>query len=183
MRTRPEVPRPDAQIYFINFSTAKRGGVLHAFSGFTCSVSQLQVESRGSVAIRSREAREAPSIRYNYLATENDRRVMVDGLKIVRQICNTAPLKSYVTAEEYPGSKVRSDDEWLDFVRQAGETVFHPTSTCSMGSVVDDKLRVRRIGGLRVVDASVMPTVPSGNINASVIAVAEKAADLIKAES
>ena len=183
VRTRPEVPRPDAQIYFINFSTAKRGGVLHAFSGFTCSVSQLQVESRGSVAIRSDQPQEPPAIRYNYLATENDRRVMVDGLKIVRQICNTAPLKSYVTAEEYPGSKVRSDDEWLDFVRQAGETVFHPTSTCSMGSVVDDKLRVRRIGGLRVVDASVMPTVPSGNINASVIAVAEKAADLIKAES
>jgi len=183
VRTRPEVPRPDAQIYFINFSTAKRGGVLHAFSGFTCSVSQLQVESRGSVAIRSDQPQEPPAIRYNYLATENDRRVMVDGLKIVRQICNTAPLKNYVTAEEYPGSKVRSDDEWLDFVRQAGETVFHPTSTCSMGSVVDDKLRVRRIGGLRVVDASVMPTVPSGNINASVIAVAEKAADLIKAES
>jgi len=183
VRTRPEVPRPDAQIYFINFSTARRGGVLHAFSGFTCSVSQLQVESRGSVAIRSDQPQEPPVIRYNYLATENDRRVMVDGLKIVRQICNTAPLKNYVTAEEYPGSKVRSDDEWLDFVRQAGETVFHPTSTCSMGSVVDDKLRVRRIGGLRVVDASVMPTVPSGNINASVIAVAEKAADLIKAES
>jgi choline dehydrogenase len=183
VRTRPEVPRPDAQIYFINFSTAKRGGVLHAFSGFTCSVSQMQVESRGAVAIRSANPQEPPAIRYNYLATENDRRVMVDGMKIVRRICNTAPLKNYVTAEEYPGAKVRTDDEWLDFVRQAGETVFHPTSTCSMGSVVDEKLRVKGIGGLRVVDASVMPSVPSGNINASVIAVAEKAADLIKAES
>jgi len=183
VRTRPEVPRPDAQIYFINFSTARRGGVLHAFSGFTCSVSQLQVESRGSVAIRSANAHEPPAIRYNYLATENDRRVMVDGLKIVRQICNTAPLKNYVTGEEFPGPNVRTDDEWLDFVRQSGETVFHPTSTCSMGSVVDDKLRVKGVGCLRVVDASVMPAVPSGNINASVIAVAEKAADLIKAES
>ena len=183
VRTRPDVPRPDAQIYFINFSTAKRGGVLHAFSGFTCSVSQLQVESRGSVAIRSTDPQEPPAIRYNYLATENDRRVMVDGLKIVRRICNTPPLKDYVIAEEYPGPKVRSDEEWVDFVRQAGETVFHPTSTCSMGSVVDRNLKVKGIGGLRVVDASVMPSVPSGNINASVIAVAEKAADHIKAES
>jgi len=180
VRTRPEVKRPDAQIYFINFSTAKRGGVLHAFSGFTCSVSQLQVESRGSVAIRSRDAREAPSIRYNYLATENDRRVMVDGLKFVRRICTTPPLSSYVIGEEYPGAKTKSDDELLDFVRQAGETVFHPTSTCSMGAVVDDRLRVKGLGGLRVVDASVMPSVPSGNINAAVIAVAEKAADLVK---
>jgi len=182
VRTRAELRQPDAQIYFINFSTAKRGGVLHAFSGFTCSLSQLQVESRGSVAIRSRDANEAPSIRYNYLATENDRRVMVDGLKVVRRICNTAPLAGYVTAEEYPGAKIQTDDELLDFVRGAGETVFHPTSTCSMGKVVDEKLKVKGVGGLRVVDASVMPSVPSGNINASVIAVAEKAADLIREE-
>src|SRR3954471_14640454 len=180
VRTRPEVKRPDAQIYFINFSTAKRGGVLHAFSGFTCSVSQLQVESRGSVSIRSANPQEPPAIRYNYLATENDRRVMVDGLKLVRHICSTPPLSGYVVGEEYPGARVRSDDELLDFVRQAGETVFHPTSTCSIGQVVDEKLKVKGVGGLRVVDASVMPSVPSGNINASVIAVAEKAADLIK---
>ncbi len=183
VRTRPHLTRPDAQIYFINFSTAKRGGVLHAFSGFTCSVSQLQVESRGSVSIRSREATEAPSIRYNYLATENDRRVMVDGLKVVRRICGTAPLANYVTAEEYPGPKVQSDDEWLDVVRGSGETVFHPTSTCSMGAVVDANLRVKGVGGLRVVDASVMPAVPSGNINAAVIAVAEKASDVIRLAS
>src|SRR3954466_3529136 len=180
VRTVPDGQRPAGQIYFINFSTAKRGGVLHAFSGFTCSVSQLQVESRGSVAIRSTNAQEPPAIRYNYLATENDRRVMVDGLKVVRRICNAPPLSGYVVGEEYPGPKVQSDDELLDFVRQAGETVFHPTSTCSIGQVVDEKLKVKGVGGLRVVDASVMPSVPSGNINASVIAVAEKAADLIK---
>jgi choline dehydrogenase len=180
VRTRPQVKRPDAQIYFINFSTAKRGGVLHAFSGFTCSVSQLQVESRGSVAIRSTNPQEPPAIRYNYLATENDRRVMVDGLKVVRRICNAPPLSGYVVGEEFPGAKVKTDEELLDFVRRAGETVFHPASTCSMGKVVDEKLRVKGVGGLRVVDASVMPSVPSGNINASVIAVAEKAADLVK---
>ena len=157
--------------------------MLHAFSGFTCSVSQLQVESRGSVAIRSREPREAPAIRYNYLATENDRRVMVDGLKIVRRIVNTKPLSDYASAEELPGPKVQSDEEWLAFVREYGETVFHPTSTCSIGPVLDHRLRVKGIGGLRVVDASVMPAVPSGNINAAVIAIAEKGADIVKQDA
>jgi choline dehydrogenase len=180
VRTRAEAKTPDAQIYFINFSTAKRGGVLHTFSGFTCSVSQLQVESRGSVAIRSRDPREAPAIRYNYLATEQDRRVMVDGLKTVRRIVRAKPLSDYVASEELPGTKVQTDDEWLAFVREYGETVFHPTSTCSIGPVVDPALRVRGVERLRVVDASVMPAVPSGNINAAVIAVAEKGADLIK---
>jgi choline dehydrogenase len=183
VRTRPELSRPDAQIYFINFSTAKRGGVLHPFSGFSLSLSQLQVESRGSVELRSRDAREAPAIRYNYLATESDRRVMVDGLKLVRRIAGTPPLRDYVTAEEYPGARVQSDDEWLAFVREAGETVFHPTSTCSIGRVVDNNLRVMGVGNLRVIDASVMPSVPSGNINAAVIALAEKGADLVRQDA
>jgi choline dehydrogenase len=183
VRTRPALRRPDAQIYFINFSTARRGGVLHAFSGFTCSVSQLQVESRGTVAIRSRDPREAPAIRYNYLGTENDRRVMVDGLKLVRRIVNAKPLADYVSAEELPGPKVQADDEWLAFVREYGETVFHPTSTCSIGTVVDPSLQVLGVERLRVVDASVMPAVPSGNINAAVIAVAEKGADLLKRDA
>src|SRR5262249_24908730 len=110
VRTRPQVTRPDVQIYFINFSTAKRGGVLHPFSGFTCSVSQLQVESRGSVAIRTPDAAEPPAICYNYLATENDRRVMVEGVKLVRRIVNTPPLSDYVSAEELPGTRVQRDD-------------------------------------------------------------------------
>jgi len=182
-RTRPARTRPDVQLYFINFSTAKRGGVLHAFSGFTCSVSQLRVESRGNVMIRSADPAEPPAIRYIYLATENDRRVMVDGVKLARRIVNTPPLRDYVSAEELPGATMQSDEELLAFVREYGETVFHPTSTCSMGSVVDERLRVKGIGGLRVIDASVMPAVPSGNINAAVIAVAEKAADLVKQDA
>lgn len=185
VRTRPDIPRPDAQIYFINFSTAKRGGLLHPFSGFTLSMSQTQVESRGSVQIASPDPRTAPAIRYNYLATANDRRVMVDGLKLIRRIAATPPLHDYVAAEEFPGPRVQSDEDWLAFCREAGDTVFHPTSTCRMGTdaraVVDPQLRVRGLESLRVVDASVMPAVPSGNINATVIAVAEKAADLIGA--
>jgi choline dehydrogenase len=183
VRTRPELKRPDAQIYFINFSTAKRGGTLHPWSGFTISVSQLQVESRGSVRIASADPRAAPAIRYNYLATENDRRVMVEGLKLIRRIAATAPMSGYIVKEEFPGTGVRTDEDLLAVVRQSGETVFHPTSTCRMGtderSVVDSHLRVRGLAGLRVVDASVMPAVVSGNTNAAVIAIAEKAADLI----
>jgi choline dehydrogenase len=187
VRTRPEVPRPDAQIYFINFSTARRGGHLHPFSGFTLSVSQTQVESRGSVRIAAPDPRTPPSIRYNYLATERDRRIMVDGLKFARRIARTAPMSGYVVAEEFPGPRVQSDEDWLAFCREAGDTVFHPTSTCRMGTdaraVVDPRLRVRGVEGLRVVDASVMPAVPSGNINAAVIAVAEKASDLLLADA
>ncbi len=182
-RTRPELARPDAQIYFINFSTDRRGGTLHSFSGFTLSVSQLQVESRGSVAIASADPRAAPAIRYNYLATERDRRVMVEGLKLIRRIAAAPPLSGYIESEHVPGPSVQSDADWLAFCRDTGVTVFHPTSTCRMGTVVDDKLDVKGIASLKVVDASVMPSVSSGNINAAVIAIAEKAADLIKADT
>ena len=179
-RVRPQAKRPDAQIYFINFSAMKRGGMLHPHSGFTCGMSQTQVESRGSVHIRSADPASPPAIRYNYLATEGDRQVMVEGLKLVRRICATAPLREYVTGEFLPGAQVRTDEDWLAYCREMGETVFHPTSTCRLGVVVDDELKVKGVEALRVVDASVMPSVPSGNINAAVIAIAEKAADLVK---
>jgi choline dehydrogenase len=180
VRTRPELARPDAQIYFINFSAAQRGGILHAHSGFTSAVSQLQVESRGSTHIRSADPEAPPAIRYNYLATENDRRVLVEGLKLIRRICATPPMRDYVEGEFMPGENVVTDDDWLAYCRERGETVFHPTSTCRIGAVVDEALRVKGLQALRVIDASVMPAVPSGNINAAVIAVAEKAADLIR---
>jgi choline dehydrogenase len=183
VRTRETLKRPDAQIYFINFSMARRGGVLHGHSGFTCSVSQLQVESRGSVRIKSSDPKAAPAIRYNYLATDNDRRVMIDGLKLVRRLVNTPPMRNYVVDEFLPGERVQTEEDWLAFCREVGDTVFHPTSTCAIGKVVDEALRVKGIAGLRVIDASVMPSVPSGNINAAVIAVAEKGADLVKAQA
>jgi choline dehydrogenase len=112
---------------------------------------------------------------------------MVDGLKLIRRIAATAPLHDYVANEEFPGARVQSDAELLAFCREAGDTVFHPTSTCRMGAdaraVVDVRLRVQGVEQLRVVDASVMPAVPSGNINATVLAVAEKAADIVRASS
>ena len=186
-RTRPELARPDAQIYFINFSTAKRGGVLHPFSGFTVSLSQLQAESRGWVRIHSADPVAPPAIHYNYLSTENERRSMVEGLKLVRRLANTAPLAGYVAEEVQPGPKVQSDADWLAYGREHGDTVFHPTSSCRMGedarAVVDARLRVRGLEALRVIDASVMPAVVSGNTNAAVFALAEKGADLVRADA
>lgn len=109
--------------------------------------------------------------------------MMVDGLKLLRRIVNTAPFGGYVAAEEYPGPRISTDEDWLAFCRESGETVFHPTSTCRMGtdadSVVDPDLRVRGLSGLRVIDASIMPAVVSGNTNAATIAIAEKGADLV----
>jgi choline dehydrogenase len=187
VRTRPELARPDAQIYFINFSTAKRGGVLHPFSGFTVSLSQLQAESRGWVRIRSADPKAPPAIHYNYLAAESERRMMVDGLKFVRRLANTPPLAGYVAEEFQPGARVQSDADWLAYCRENGDTVFHPTSTCRMGvdasAVVDARLRVRGLQALRVIDASVMPAVVSGNTNAAVLALAEKGADLVRADA
>ncbi|MGB7183274.1 MAG: choline dehydrogenase [Burkholderiaceae bacterium] len=183
IRTQPELSRPDAQLYFINFSATRMGEGLDKFSGFTCSVSQLQVESRGSCHLRSADPLAPPAIQYNYLATEADRQVMINGLKAIRKITATPPFSNYIARERTPGVAVQTDEQWLQYCRDAGSTVYHPTSTCRMGtdnqSVVDPTLRVRGVNGLRVVDASVMPSVVSGNTNAAVIAIAEKSADII----
>jgi choline dehydrogenase len=111
--------------------------------------------------------------------------MMVEGLKFARRLVNTRPMRELVAGEFLPGERVQTDEDWLDFCREAGDTVFHPTSTCRMGddaaAVVDSRLRVRGLAGLRVIDASVMPSVVSGNTNAAVIALAEKGADLVRA--
>jgi choline dehydrogenase len=182
-RTRPELTRPDAQLYFINFSTDKMGTGLHPFSAFTVSMSPLIPESRGFVRIRSRDPREAPAIQYNFMSTENDRRTVVNGLKMVDRVVNGQAMKPYVLSAHSPNPRPQTDEEWLAHARQVGGTVYHPSSTCRMGqdatAVVDERLRVRGIAGLRVVDASIMPNVVAGNSNAAVIMIAEKAADLI----
>jgi choline dehydrogenase len=182
-KTSPRLATPDIQIHFIPFSTDKMGEKLHAFSGFTASVCQLRPESRGSLRIRSTDPTAPPEIRINYLATETDRRAFIDGIRILRNILAAPALKPYVVDEVYPGAKVTSDEDVLDFCRNTGSTVYHPTSTCRMGNdplaVVDQRLKVRGIEGLRVVDASVMPDLMSGNTNAPTIMIAEKASDMI----
>jgi choline dehydrogenase len=177
------VSRPDVQLYLINFSTDKMGTTLHPFSGCTASMSPLRPASRGHVRIRSADPREPPAIQYNYLTAESDRRTVVDALKIVRKLMQTRAMQPYVLAEHAPGERVHSDEDWLAYAREVGGTVYHPTSTCRMGqdalAVVDERLRVRGLAGLRVVDASIMPNVVSGNSNAATVMIAEKAADLI----
>ncbi|HEX5092985.1 MAG TPA: GMC oxidoreductase, partial [Burkholderiales bacterium] len=149
--------------------------------------SQLQAESRGWVRLRSADPSAPPAIRYNYLSTENERRSLVDGLKFIRRLVNTPPLSGYVVEEVQPGPRVQNDADWLAFGREAGDTVFHPTSTCRMGedprAVVDARLRVRGLEALRVVDASILPAVVSGNTNAAVFAIAEKGAELVRADA
>src|SRR6201996_6882074 len=182
-KTNPRLATPAVQIHFLPFSTDKMGEKLHAFSGFTASVCQLRPESRGSLKIRSADPAAPPEIRINYLASEVDRATNVEALKILRKILHAPALAPYVVEEVDPGDKVVSDEALLAYCRARGTTIYHPTSTCRMGNdplaVVDQQLRVRGIDGLRVVDASVMPDLVSGNTNAPVIMIAEKASDLI----
>jgi choline dehydrogenase len=182
-KTNPRLASPDVQIHFLPFSTDKMGEKLHSFSGFSASVCQLRPESRGSLRIRSADPTAPPEIRINYLAIETDRTAFVEGIKILRKILAAPALKPFVAEEVEPGPKISSDEEILNFCRQRGSTVYHPTSTCRMGNdplaVVDQRLRVRGIEGLRVVDASIMPDLMSGNTNAPTIMIAEKASDMI----
>jgi choline dehydrogenase len=183
-RTRPELETPDIKLSVSAFSSDRPQDGLHPWSGFSLGTWQLRPESRGEIRLKSAEPADAPLIRPNYLATATDRRTLVAGLRIGRRLLASAPMQRLVESEYQPGSAVQTDDELLDYGRRFGGTTFHPTSTCRMGTdpmaVVDPELRVRGIGGLRVADASVMPTVVSGNTNAGAIMIGEKAADLVR---
>lgn len=186
-RSRADVQRPDIQFHFGTLSSDKPGSPVHDFPGFTLSTCQLRPESRGTAHIRSADPQTYPAIRPNYLATAHDQRVMIDGVKLGRRLGSAPPLADTIQAEYSPGPGVQSDAELLDFVRDDATTIFHPVGTCRMGgdaaSVVDPRLRVRGVDGLRVVDASVMPSIVSGNTNAPVIMIAEKAADMLLADN
>jgi len=181
-RTSPNVATPDVQAHFIIFSGEASGAALHPFPGFIASICQLRPESRGFVRIKSDPAA-PPAIQPRYLSDPIDRDTVVAGLKLLRGIMEQPAMQHYIAEERVPGPKLTSDADLLAFARSAGTTVFHPTSTCRMGAdanaVVDERLRVRGIGNLRVVDASIMPTVVSGNTNAAVVMIAEKGADMI----
>jgi choline dehydrogenase len=186
IKTRPELEEPDVQFHFAHASygnAQKRD--LETEPGMTLTTYQCRPESKGSIHAKSNDPMAAPAIRPNYLADPIDQRVLVDGMKIGRSIIGSRVLDKYRAYEMNPGDKVQTDAEWLQFARENGQTTYHVIGTCKMGpdpmAVVDDRLRVHGIAGLRVVDASIMPTVPSGNTNAAVIMIAEKGADMIKA--
>ncbi len=182
-RAMPGAATPDVQFHIATLSADMAGAKPHPWPGFTFSVCQLRPASRGFVRIRSADAMQAPAMQPNYLSTEGDRQCAVAAVKLARAVAATPAMTPYVAAEYMPGPEARSDADLLQFARNHGATIFHPTGTCQMGrdamAVVDDRLRVHGIAGLRVVDCSIMPTLPSGNTNAPVIMVAEKAADLI----
>jgi choline dehydrogenase len=182
-KTDPDLPSPDVQLHFILFSADGVGQTLHKFPGFLASVCQLRPQSRGFVHIKSADPATAPAIQPRYLSASADRDVLVAGMKLTRRIMAAPAMARYVAEELNPGPKCQSDEDLLQFARNKGTTVFHPTSTCRMGldarAVVDEQLRVRGLERLRVADASIMPTVVSGNTNAAAIMIGEKAADMI----
>ena len=164
-------------------SLDKFGDPLHPFPAFTASVCNLRPTSRGTVRIKSADPRAHPSIRPNYLATPEDRQVAADAIRLTRRICAAPALRRYTPEEYRPGPQLVSDADLAKAAGDIGTTIFHPVGTCKMGpdagAVVDERLRVRGLQGLRIADASVMPTITSGNTNAPVIMIAEKAAEML----
>ncbi len=183
VKTRPELDSPDVQYQFLAGSARKVGDPMDRFPGCTLVAIPCRPESRGWLRITSPDPTKPPAMQPNYLSTQADRDTVVAGLRVTRRIFATAAMQRFVKEEVFPGPQAKSDDDLLEHVRATAGTTFHQTSTCMMGpgpkAVVDTNLKVKGMDGLRVIDAAVMPTVVSGNTNATVIMIAEKGADMI----
>jgi choline dehydrogenase-like flavoprotein len=189
-RVDAESMTPDVQFHIATLSSDMAGSPTHTFSGFTFSVCQLRPDSRGTVRIKSADPLAAPAMQPNYLSTPRDRQTLVAGIRLGRRLAATRALQPYVRREYRPGAQATSDEELLEFAKNTGGTIFHPSGTCKMGDrardpmvVVDAQLRVHGLDGLRVVDCSIMPRLVSGNTNVSVVMIAEKASDMILADA
>ncbi|MEZ2721956.1 GMC family oxidoreductase [Paenalcaligenes hominis] len=180
-----EAKTPDVQFHFGTLSADQAGGQVHPFSGCTISVCQLRPESRGYMRLKSTDPAQSMAIHPNYLSTDLDRRTAIASVRLARRIASTGPLGELLIREHRPGLDQQSDEEVLEFCRNYGATIFHPSGTAKMGlahdemAVVDERLRIHGLEGLRVVDASIMPTLVSGNTNVPVVMIAEKAATMI----
>ena len=186
-RSDPSRETPNLEYHVQPLSTDKLGDPLHPFPGITASVCNLRPESRGYVRIQDADPRTYPAIKPNYLATPGDRQVAADALRLTRRIMGQPAMQRYRPQERKPGPEIEADSDLARAAGDIGTTIFHPVGTCAMGpdpatSVVDPRLSVHGIGGLRVVDASVMPRITSGNTNAPTIMIAEKAAQMILAD-
>jgi choline dehydrogenase len=186
LKTRPDLATPDVQMHLVPYAIKDpKRRKLQDFPAMTVSVYQLRPESLGSIHIRSADPNAQPAIRFNFLSDTIDQRAMVDGFRMIRRLVEAKPLDALRGEEYSPGKSVKSDDEILGWIRANSQTAYHPIGTCRMGpagpkTVVDDKLKVHGLEGLRVADASIFPTMPSGNTNAPCIMVGEKAADLLR---
>lgn len=189
LKSRPDLDRPDLQIHTVLAIMQDHGKVAVPKDGFTFHVCQLRPESRGRVGLRSANPTDDPAIFANYLATEEDRRALREGVKMMRQVAAQSALDAYRTEELFPGKDVQSDEAIDAWIRKHAETIYHPVGTCKMGvagddmAVVDGELKVFGVEGLRVVDASVMPTLVGGNTNAPTIMIAEKISDVIRGKA
>ncbi len=185
VRTRPGLDSPDVQYQFLAGSFVSPGGKMHDFPACQATCIPCRPESRGWLRIRSPDPAAPPAIQPNYLSTQADKDTLIAGLRIARGVLRTAAAQRSVADEFLPGEATQSDTDWLDHIARTSGTTYHPTSTCMMGAheraVVDPELRVHGVDGLRVVDASIMPAVVSGNTNAATIMIAEKGADMILA--
>ena len=184
VKTRPELESPDIQYHFAHATASDyKTRALDREPGMTVAICQMRPESTGSVHIRAGQAGAAPAIRPNFLAAQLDRDTVVAGMKIAREVVEQPALDPYRAYEFRPGPDCQSDEDFLNFARENGQTVYHPVGTCKMGhdagAVVDDRLRVHGIESLRVIDASIMPTLASGNTHAPVVMIAEKGAEMI----
>ena len=186
LRTRPELATPDVQMHIVPYSIKDpKTRKLQDFPSMTVSVYQLRPESLGSIHIKSPDPRAQPAIRFNFLADPIDQAAMSEGFRMIRRIVDAPPMDAYRGEEYSPGLHIKTDAQILDYIRNNSQTAYHPVGTCRMGpagpmTVVDDKLKVHGLEGLRVADASIFPTMPSGNTNAPSIMVGEKMADILK---
>jgi len=185
LKTRHDLETPDIQFHVQPFSADQTLNKPHDFNAFTASVLQLRPESTGHLELRSADMRDYPAIHPNYLATKTDQDTIVEGIRIARRIARHAPVADVITEEFTPGADLKDDDYdgLLNWARDKSTTIYHPTGTCKMGrdkmAVVDARLRVHGIAGLRVADASIMPVIVSGNTNAPAIMIGEKLSDLV----
>lgn len=184
LRSRADLDRPDVQYFFMHASYANAAErKLDKFPGMTLGVTQLRPRSRGTIHAVSSDISVQPAIAPNFLAHEEDRRVMIDGMRLGREIIAQKPLDSLRAGEMSPGPNCQSDDDWLAFARANGQTIYHAAGTCKMGedpmAVVDQNLKIHGMDGLRVIDASIMPEMVSGNTQAAVMMIAAKGANLV----
>ena len=188
LKTNQSLETPDIQFHIQPFSADKPSDGSHPFSAFTASVLQLRPESTGHLELLSADPDDHPAIHPGYLATTRDCDTIIAGIKVARTVCATEPVKSLITDEHSPGPSVGTNDEAiLNWARNTATTIYHPTGTCKMGSdkmaVVNDRLQVYGVEGLRVADASIMPTITSGNTNAPTIMIGEKASEMVLKEA